>query len=183
MAVYFNIIIPFEKFITELRSTLDKNSIKLYVEKLNKEKGFYYELIDANSENFTFFSDENYRGFFFSSKEIEIKNGNLILEKSTKKDRVSFYDDAIFDYCIEGKGGREDDANIEIIKLRIISKNPDSQIKKFYNALQTLFKKMENIDQGLMIGNYFNAKIFYYKTDKIMLSDFNKKESQYLKKE
>ncbi|MFD2941987.1 hypothetical protein [Flavobacterium notoginsengisoli] len=181
MAVYFNIIIPFEKFISELKDIIDKNSVKLYAEYLNDKKGFYYELIDPKSENINFLSEKDYRGFFFSSKVVEVKDGNLVLGKSSKKNRISFYDDELFDYCIEGKGGREDQDNLEIIKLRIISKNPDKQIAKFYNALQNILKKLENVEKGLWIANYFDDKVFYYKTDKHMLSDFSKKETQYLK--
>lgn len=183
MAVYFNIIIPFQKFVSELKTALDKHSVYLYAKNYNEKKGFYYEEIDPENENPTFFLNKDYKGFFFSSKWIEIKEGHLTLGKSTKKDEISFYDDAIFDYCIEGKGGREDDGNIEIIKLRIISKNPDDQIKKFYNSLQSTLKKMENVNQGLMNGNYFDNKVFYYKTDKKMLSDFTKKEMKYSKKQ
>ncbi|MCR4031334.1 MULTISPECIES: hypothetical protein [Flavobacterium] len=183
MAVYFNIIIPFQKFISELNDVLDKNAVHLYVEYLNDKKGFYYELIDPKSENLTFFTENDYHGFFFSSKAVEINNGNLILEKSSKKDRISFYDDALFDYCIEGKGGREDQDNLEIIKLRIISKNPDKQIAKFYNSLQNILKKTEGVNNGLMIGNYFDSKVFYYETAKNMLSDFDKKEVRYNKRD
>lgn len=183
MAVYFNIIIPFEKFISELKDIIDKNAVKLYVEYLNEKRGFYYELIDHKTENITFFTDKDYCGFFFSSKLIELKDGNLVLEKSSKKDKISFYDDALFNYCIEGKGGREDQENLEIIKLRIISKTPDKQITKFYKALQTVLKKLEGVDKSLVIGSHLDNKVFYYKTDKNMLSDFSKKEIKYLKQD
>lgn len=145
MAVYFNIMIPFKKFISELKEIIDKNSVNLYVEYLNEKRGFYYEIIDHKSEDLTFFSDKEYHGFFFSSKAVQIKDGNLVLGKSSKKDPISFYDDELFHFCIEGKGGREDQDNLEIIKLRIISKTPDKQIAKFYNALQRFFKKAANI--------------------------------------
>lgn len=183
MAVYFNIIIPFEKFIFELKDIIDKNSVNLYAEYLNDKKGFYYELIDPKSENITFFSNKDYHGFFFSSKIIEIKEGNLILGKTSKKDSISFYDDALFDYCIEGKGGREDQDNLEIINLRIISKNPDKQIAKFYNSLQNTLKKTEGVNSGLLIENYFDSKVFYFKTHKNMLSDFDKKDIKYSKQD
>ncbi|WP_289661398.1 hypothetical protein [Flavobacterium panacagri] len=179
MAVYFNIIIPFKKFISELKDVIDKNAVNLYAEYLNEKKGFYYELIDPKSDNITFFSNQDYRGFFFSSKAVEIKDGNLILGKTSKKDRISFYDDALFDYCIEGKGGREDQDSLEIIKLRIISKNPDKQILKFYNSLQNTLKKTEGVNTGLLIENYFDSKVFYFKTHKNMLSDFDKKDVKY----
>ena len=173
MAIYFNIIIPIHNFFADLQPVLIHHSINIYVEKWNDDKKFHYELLDIQKTDTTSFSDKDFRGFFFTSLNIKINDGKLNPDKkiTKRKDGITFYDDELFDYCIEGKGGRENDENIEIITLRIISKNPDKQIQKFYNSLQTLFKKSSEINKGLQIEHYFDDKIYYFKTDKNMLAD------------
>lgn len=49
MAVYFNIITPFQKFISELNDVLDKNAVYLYVEYLNDKKEVRYNKRDQNN--------------------------------------------------------------------------------------------------------------------------------------
>lgn len=68
MAIYFNIIIPFQKFIPELDELMNKYSVYLYVEKWSDKRKFYYELIDSKAENFSF----NF---------VEVQDGNLISGK------------------------------------------------------------------------------------------------------
>lgn len=182
MATYFNIVIPVKKFILDLEQILVTHAITIYVEKFNAVKGLYYELIDIKNPDFSCFSDKEYSRFFFTSFNLRIQNGKLTFDKNKihQTDSISFYDDELFNYCIEGEGGREDIENIECIKLRIISKNPEKQIEKFYKSLQTMFKKSIGINQGLHIGEYFDKKIYYYKTDKKMLNDFTDKKIKYV---
>ena len=184
MALYFNIIIPFKRFVDELQVLINKYDIHLYVEKWNADKGFYYELIEYG-QDFLFVSDQDYRTFFFSSKFVAVHEGKLSSGNKNNKIAVpkekSFYDDNLSDYCIEGEGGREDDSNIEIIRLRIISKNPDKKIEKFYDAFQRLLKKNDELKRGLYLGNYFDDKVYFCETTKNKLADFSNKESQYRK--
>ncbi|GEM_PF-1041398 len=182
MATYFNIIIPIKKLLADLEQILITHSINVYVEKFNEAKGFYYEQIAINYSNLAFVQDKDYRGFFFTSLHLSIKKGQLSFDnKKTKQDDdVSFYDDELFNYCIEGKGGREDSEFIESIKLRIISKTPDKQIDKFYKALQALFKKSTDINKGLHLGQHFDNKLYYFKTNKHMLNDFANNELKYV---
>jgi hypothetical protein len=181
MAVYFNIIIPIEKFLVDLEQVLLTHSINIYIEKYNEVQNFYYELVDIKKPNIACFSDKEYRGFFFTSLSLVIQNGKLVFDnnKIQQTDKVSFYNDELFNYCIEGKGGREDIENIESIRLRIISKSPDKQIERFYKSLQTMFKKSIDINKGLNIGQHFDSKIYYYKTKKNMLNDFTNKKLNY----
>lgn len=180
MAIYFNIIIPINKFFYDLQQVMIDHSINIYIEKWNDEKRFHYELLNNKKINTSSFFDKDYCGFFFTSLDIKINNGQLKPGKNQTKKQITFYDDILCNYCIEGKGGREDDTNIEVINLRIISKKPDSQIQKFYNALQTLLKKSIQINRGLQIGQHFDDKIYYFSTDKNMLPDFENKELKYL---
>ncbi len=123
----------------------------MYILKKEWWKKFHYEVLDIKKTDTTSFYNKDYRGFFFTSLDIKISDGKLNpdIKRNKHKDNISFYDDDLFDYFIEGKGVRENNQNIEIIKLRIISKKPDKQIQKFYNSLQSLFKKSAEINKGL----------------------------------
>ncbi|RZJ47977.1 MAG: hypothetical protein EOO44_21720, partial [Flavobacterium sp.] len=87
MAQYFNIIIPVEKFAAELHELMIKYEIQLYVEMWNEKEKFYYKVVDFQGD-LAFTTDNEYHGFFFSSKFVEIVNGKLISGKN-KKDSLS----------------------------------------------------------------------------------------------
>lgn len=184
MAVYFSIIISFQKFIPEIEKLMNQYSVYFYVEKWNEEQKFYYELIDIKNKNYSFSFDKDYRRIFFSSLFVEVQEGNLISGKkrNPNKSLLSFYDDSLFHYCIEGEGGREDKGNIEVIRLRRISKTPENQIQKFYNSLQAHFRSAKDIKKGLYLDSQGDSEIYYYKTHKNMLPDFSDHENKYLEK-
>lgn len=173
MTSYFNIIISTNDFFIELEPVLDIYSVHVFVEKFNENRGVYYEYFDVKKSNFCNLIDKEYRGFFFTILNPSIQDGKLVLNKKKQNDILSFYDEALFNCSIEGKGGREDIDNIECIKLRMISKKPNKQIEKFYKSLQILFKTSTTINKGLNIGHYFDKKIYYFKTSKNMLNDFS----------
>lgn len=179
MTTYFNIIISADKFFMELKPIIETCSVQVFIEKFNENRGFYYEYFDVKKSNFCNLIDKEYRGFFFTLLNPTIQDGKLVLNKKNQNNSLSFYNEALFNCSIEGKGGREDIGNLECIKLRMISKMPDKQIEKFYKSLQTLFKKAINIKKGLNIGQHFDKKIYYFETNKNMLNDFSNKELKY----
>lgn len=180
MATYFNVIVPIPTFFSKLKEVMDQYGIRIYIERWNPEKMFYYQQIQLENDKVSSPFKE-YRGFFFSSIEVPVHDGKLVPIKKQKKgeQQVSFYDDALASYAIEGHGGREDQYDLEAIKLRMISKAPEKQILKFYNALQALFKKDPEIGKGLNIMKHYDDKIYYYKTSKNMLIDFALKDKKY----
>ena len=172
MAIYFNIIIPVKTFLDVAKEVMFKYNVKLYIEKasVNGNKKRRYYVGDNISESD--FRDNDYHQFFFSTKDVNISDKEIILEsgKVIYSNWFSFYDEPQF--SIEGIGGHEDDNNIECIKLRSIAKEPDKQVKLFYNSLQTKLKNIEDIKCYKL--NSLNHHIYYLDTHKKMWSNFEK---------
>ena len=164
MSIYFNTIIPISTFLEMAERVMIKYNVNLYVEKqsINGErKRRYYETKHITENDF---ADKDYSCFFFSTKIIDLTDKEIILEseKVIYNNWFSFYDE----FSIEGTGGRENKNNIENIHLRQIYKEPDKQIKKFYNELQISIKGIENI-------KHYKQKslgIYYLETEKKMWS-------------
>ncbi|PKH52913.1 hypothetical protein CXF68_20385 [Tenacibaculum sp. Bg11-29] len=166
MAIYFDIIISLEDFFAKLIDLKINENIEIYVEYFNSEKKTYYKKIDVKNYNPTDFNHTDYKGFFMISKNIKLT------------DLKSPYDDLIFPYAIEFKGGRETESEIEKIKCRQISKTPNKAIDKEYQKLQRHLKKMPNIEKGVNWGKHFYKNIYYdTRLNKTIWGDFNRKEN------
>lgn len=63
---------------------------------------------------------------------------------------------------IEGRGGRENVSELEMLELRIVSKTPDSIINKISNAINSKLRKDIGYGSLTIRGNY---KVFYNKAD------------------
>ena len=74
----------------------------------------------------------------------------------------NFYDDALCKFVIEGRGGRENVSELEMLELRIMSKTPDSIINKISNAINSKLRKDIGYGSLTIKGNY---KVFYNKAD------------------
>lgn len=74
----------------------------------------------------------------------------------------NFYDDVFCKFVIEGRGGRENVLELEMLELRIMLKIFDSIINKIFNVIN--LKLWKDIGYGSLIikGNY---KVFYNKVD------------------
>lgn len=76
------------------------------------------------------------------------------------ENRFNFYDDAQCKFVIEGKGGRENATELEMLQLRVISKTPDCLINKISNEINLKLKKDSGYDSVILRGNH---KVFYSK--------------------
>lgn len=86
--------------------------------------------------------------FFITTLSLEYEN------------RFNFYDDAQCKFVIEGRGGRENATELEMLQLRVISKTPDCLINKISNEINLKFKKDSGYDSEILRGSY---KVFYSK--------------------
>ena len=171
MAVYLNIIIPVKTFLETANEVMSKYKVKLYIEKASVNQHMmrrFYVKDDISEKDF---SDEAYRCFFFSVKDLDLTDKEIVLESGKVKHHnwYSFYDDST--YAIEGTGGREDKDNIECIRLRQIAKEADKQIRTFYHTLQTRLKNSGNIKRYHQKG----LSVYYVETGKSMWSYFEKR--------
>jgi hypothetical protein len=149
---YINVIVDCPNFLNTISELVKKQNIYCYFQYRNtvdKIRVHYVE-VDFNNANFEELMTDEYDQFFFSSKEIDTQKA------------MNFYQDGIYEYAVEGNGGRKTSTELELLSLRIISKNPDKKINSFFKSINIELKKNSNYDQG--IGETSNQKkIFYLK--------------------
>ena len=110
----------------------------------------YHKEVDFSGAKLDELMTDEYDQFFFSSKEMDTQES------------INFYQDDIYEYVIEGNGGRKTSTELELLSLRIISKKPDKVINSFFKSIGTELKKSSDYGQG--IGETSNQKkIFYLK--------------------
>lgn len=165
MASLINVIVPFDVFVDRVKDLMEKYQVHLYLEKRDAAFQAGYVKLDVFADQL----DMDYSQFFFSAQEV------------TLNDDTNFYADDVFDYCIEGKGGRQTDTDVELLALRLISKNPMPTIKSFFNAVHNRLKKDKDFDAGIYSGSgvAFYKNILYLKSaaqDKVMWFDFKRKD-------
>ncbi|NQX40399.1 hypothetical protein SAMN05421820_105279 [Pedobacter steynii] len=149
---YINVIVDCERFLSLVKRIALKYNVYCYFEYravTDRTKRSYLK-VDFNLENYSELLNEAYGHFFFISKEVAIT------------ENLSFYDDGLFEFSIEGGGGKKSGHEIEILTLRLLAKNPDKRIKSFFNAINNEFKTSEDFSQGIGPSNYYK-KFFYLK--------------------
>ncbi len=146
---YINVFMPLMEFIPYVDNILTKNNGVIYIKKRNSEGLFCNVKIDTNNyKNQIERNREKNSVFFISSKAYENPN-------------INFYDHSICQDIIEGVGGRETEDTIELIALRIISKNPEKETVKIFNAIRNKLKKDTAIGVGVKSKGYVYKNYFY----------------------
>ena len=100
----------------------------------------------------------------------------LCLFKDYNEAGISFYDDEVCKGTIEGIGGRANENEVELISLRLISKEPEREIKRLFNAIRNKLKKDPTIGVGVQSGSSRYPKFFYQKSltdNKVFKFDLN----------
>ncbi len=168
MATLINVISSVNDFLGEINELIKKQGLFLYIEK--KDAAHKRSFITINSNEIIDFNnliDDEYFAFFITSKPFD------------KKVNKNFYDDSIFEYCMEGLGGRTTINEVENISLRLIAKKPDSKIKSLFVAIQSSLKKNEDYGMGAEpSSSAFYKNIFYKKKivdGKTLWMDFKRK--------
>jgi hypothetical protein len=139
-----------------------KNFCKDFMDLIKSHQIFIYsiEYINLNQvlkqiENIDDIKTDCIQDYFliFSSKEFNLQQD-------------SFYSDKNCIHIIEINGGRCFDVDVEQIKMRIVAKKPDVNIKKFFNQLQKLLKEDNTYGLGVEPGNNrIYSKQTYYKKE------------------
>ena len=161
---YINVVMSLMDFVPYVNAIIEKNNGHLYVEKRNGRDSFYNIKVDIfNYTQMVEVNREKNLNFFISSKELDALN-------------INFYDDSICQCIIEGVGGRETDESIERIALRIISKTPEKEIVKIFNAIKHKLKNDKTIGVGVEGGGSLHKNYFYQKKyvgKKVFKTDIN----------
>lgn len=147
MATHLNIIMPLKEFLHYTHELQMTYSMFLYIETRDEKKTRHVNAITVLSDLDNSI-DESYSGFYFSAHPIPAK--------------ATFYDAGIYHYCIEGLGGRTTAQDLEMIKLRVISKTPDATIKKFFAAVISKLKKDKGFEKGIYSSSGQLYKTTFY---------------------
>ncbi|MEN7551519.1 hypothetical protein AAG747_26615 [Rapidithrix thailandica] len=167
MAIYFDIIISLKELFDKVTELKLDQVVDIFIEYRNDEKECYYKKVNPSHYQAPDFNHTGYQGFFIISKEAKFDGSR------------SPYDDEMYSYTIEIKGGRETGQEIEKIKCRQIAKQPEITLQKAYRKLQHCIKKDPNFEKGVYWGKHFYKNIYYdRRIDKIIWGDFDHKEHQ-----
>lgn len=148
MPIYTRIITSLSDFIILIDEILTKYGASVFVEDKTND-GFINKLvITDNTTRLVKSNRDKNLNFFITTLSLEHEN------------RFNFYDDAQCKFVIEGKGGRENATELEMLQLRVISKTPDCLINKISNEINLTLKKDSGYDSVILRGNH---KVFYSK--------------------
>lgn len=113
-------------------------------------------------------------------KEAERFSAAYITSVKFQKDGDrSIFDDDFCVHAIVVLGGRSTADELENLSLRVISKNPDKNIKSFVSKLQQQLKKSDQYGVGVGSGGLY-SKTFYHVQEvvgKTLWFDFERKSS------
>lgn len=148
MPRYTRIITSLSDFIILIDEILTKYGASVFLEDKTND-GFINKLVVTDDIVRLVKSNRDKNlNFFITTLSLEYEN------------RFNFYDDAQCKFVIEGRGGRENATELEMLQLRVISKTPDCLINKISNEINLKLKKDSGYDSEILRGSY---KVFYSK--------------------
>ena len=161
---YINVIMPLVEFVPYINNMVVKYDCVVYLRKKNTKDVLYTSKLNM----------ENYRSVIGDG--IEDKLFFFVSLKDYNEAGISFYDDEVCKGTIEGIGGRANENEVELISLRLISKEPEGEIKRLFNAIRNKLKKDPTIGVGVQSGSSRYPKFFYQKSltdNKVFKFDLN----------
>lgn len=161
---YINVIMPLVEFVPYINDMVVKYDCVVYLRKKNTKDVLYTSKLNM----------ENYRSVIGDG--IEDKLLFFVSLKDYNEAGISFYDDEVCKGTIEGIGGRANENKVELISLRLISKEPEGKIKRLFNAIKNKLKKDPTIGVGVQSGTSRYPKFFYQKSlkdNKVFKFDLN----------
>ena len=156
---YINVIMPLVEFVPYVNNMVVKYDCVVYLRKKNTKDVLYTSKLNM----------ENYRSVIGDG--IEDKLFFFVSLKDYNEAGISFYDDEVCKGTIEGN-----ENEVELISLRLISKEPEREIKRLFNAIRNKLKKDPTIGVGVQSGSSRYPKFFYQKSltdNKVFKFDLN----------
>ncbi|QJB37550.1 hypothetical protein HF324_06680 [Chitinophaga oryzae] len=161
---YINVVMSLRELLPYVADILQKNGGEFFIEKRDNSGTILVEKVAVETGHI---NGEDNRGknldFFILSNPAY----NLTKHRP--------YDDETAPFVIVGQGGRETADSIERIALRVLSKTPDKNTTKIFNAIKNKLKKDDTIGTGVEGGSRFHDSYFYQKKyvgAKTMKTDF-----------
>nr|WP_315034739.1 hypothetical protein [uncultured Chryseobacterium sp.] len=167
-----NLVMSLKDFYPYIEEIVEKNKGAFYIESKKTNGDFFIEKV--NIGNFKEKIDDNREknlGFFIFSEDQEV-------------DESIIYKDNFAPFVIVGEGGREKKDSIERINLRVLSKSPEKNTSKIFNAIKNKLKKDESIGMGVEGGSALHNNYFYQKDlvgKKVFKTDFHNDKAPLIK--
>lgn len=161
---YINVVMSLKEFLPYVADILEKNKGDFFIEKRDDGGTIFIEKVPVESWHTQVEDDRGKNLDFF-----------ILSDQLPGITRSQLYDDEKAPWVIVGQGGRETAESIERIALRVLSKTPDSNTKRIFNAIKNKLKKDETVGVGVEGGSRFHDGYFYqreYVGKKVMKSDF-----------
>lgn len=154
MAKLTNIAIPLVDFFHLMKPLIEKKEMNIYIQNRFNEIELVTTKLQLNKIDSFFESNlDSYDGFFITSEDIS---------DTTLKNGISFYSDKHVKYAIEGRGGRIENNNLELVVLRLLSKEPEKKAATFSNDIGKFLKKNQDTGKGFE-GSFHYQRMFYDK--------------------
>ena len=150
MPTYTRILTPLPDFIILTDEILTQYNASVFLEVKRNDAIINRRIVADDIARFVRSDRDKNLHFYITTLSLEDENS------------FNFYDDALCKFVIEGRGGRENVSELEMLELRIMSKTPDSIINKISNAINSKLRKDIGYGSLTIKGNY---KVFYNKTD------------------
>nr|WP_295866003.1 hypothetical protein [uncultured Chitinophaga sp.] len=161
---YINVVMSLREFLPYVADILQKNGGDFFVEKRDNSGTILVEKVAVETGHI---SGEDNRG-----KNLDFF---ILSNPAYNLTQHSPYDDETAPFVIVGQGGRETADSIERIALRVLSKTPDKNTTRIFNAIKNKLKKDETIGIGVEGGSKLHDNYFYQKKYvgvKTMKTDF-----------
>ena len=161
---YINVIMPLVDFIPYINDVVVRNQSVVYIRKRKNANEFYNTKLNMS----------NYKSVIDCNMENKLLF--FICLNNCNDPHASFYNNSVCKEAIEGLGGRMIENEVELISLRLISKQPERKIKKMFNEIRNKLKKDTAIGVGVQSGSYVYPNFFYQKNiaeNKVLKFDLN----------
>ncbi len=120
---------------------------------------FFIEYIHDDTICFKEITPENYEVELTNMRE---RNLNFYISTMPLNSYKNFYQEGIYPFVIEGKGGRLTSTSLEIITLRIVAKKPDITIQKVFDVIKKTLRSDSSVVKGLTDKSRFHKNIYVF---------------------
>ncbi|SKA46139.1 hypothetical protein SAMN04488128_107193 [Chitinophaga eiseniae] len=162
---YINVVMSLKEFLPYVADILQKNEGDFFIEKRNGSGTILVEKVAVQAGSIDMEDNRGKNLDFF-----------ILSDPAYNLTQHRPYDDETAPFVIVGQGGRETADSIERIALRVLSKTPDKNTARIFNAIKNKLKKDDTIGRGIEGGSRFHDSYFYekkYVGVKTMKTDFH----------
>lgn len=146
------ILMPIKHFCEYINPLKHLYDFKIYI----VTKDTLRDSVKPHTYSDQFIFDDDYLYFMLYFMDGYPKNGSI------------FYDGKHEAFCIEGTNGRDTMEDIEVLHLRVISRNPDPKVGSFFTSLMAKLQNDPDIAKGVYTEKGIEYKDIRYSRSVLM---------------